>query len=126
MDGDALGSHKNNHIIFNDCLVEFEKGNIGNIIFEDTTIEYRDEGSKHESAYQIGYRGGGTIEFRNTTFVGSGTFERLTKNIEPCPNLNHIGSDVTVKFTNASGVPIYTLHVDHKTKTTTHTYGAIN
>ena len=126
VDGDTLGPHKNNDIIFNDCLIEFEKGNIGDIIFEDTTIEYRDEGSMHDSAYQIGYRGGGTVEFRNTTFVGSGTFERLTKEVDPGPNLNHIGSDVIVKFTNASGVPIYTLHVDAQTKTTTHTYGAIN
>jgi hypothetical protein len=100
-------------------------GNTGHMLFEDTTIEYRDEGSKHESAYQIAYRGGGTIEFRNTTFVGSGTFERLTKEVDPGPNLNHIGSDVIVKFTDASGVPIYTLHTDAETKTTTHTYGAI-
>jgi hypothetical protein len=120
VDGDNLGAHKNNHIIFNDCLVEFMYGNTGDILFEDTTIEYRDEGSKHESAYQIAYHGCGTIEFRNTTFVGSGTWERLTKEVDPGPNLNHIGSDVIVKFTDASGVPIYILHVDAETKTTTH------
>lgn len=122
---DDLGEHKKNDFVFNDCLVEFMYGNTGHMLFEDTTIEYRDEGSKHESAYQIAYRGGGTIEFRNTTFVGSGTFERLTKEVDPGPNLNHIGSDVIVKFTDASGVPIYTLHTDAETKTTTHTYGAI-
>ena len=100
-------------------------GNTGHMLFEDTTIEYRDEGSKHESAYQITWHGGGSVEFRNTTFVGSGTFERLTNEVDPGPNLNHIGSDVIVKFTDASGVPIYTLHTDAETKTTTHTYGAI-
>ena len=124
VDGDNLGTHKNNHIIFNDCLVEFMYGNTGHMLFEDTTIEYRDEGSKHESAYQITWHGGGSVEFRNTTFVGSGTFERLTKEVDPGPNLNHIGSDVIVKFTDASGVPIYTLHTDAETKTTTHTYAS--
>ena len=120
VDGDTLGPHKNNKIIFNDCLIEFEKGNIGDILFEDTTIEYRNEGSKHESAYQVGYHGGGTAEFKNTTFVGSGTKEKLTKEVDLY--LTHAGSDVIVKFTNASGDPWYVLHGDAKTKVTTHTW----
>jgi len=125
VNGDQLGPHKNNHIIFNDCLVDFKGGNTGNIVFEDTTIEYREAGTIHPSPYMIDYRGGGTVEFRNTTFVGSGTWERLTKEVDPGPNLNHIGSDVIVKFTDASGVPIYTLHVDAATKTTTHTFAPL-
>ena len=120
VDGDTLGPHKNNHIIFNDCLVEFEKGNIGNILFEDTTIEYRDEGSKYESAYQIGYRGGGIIEFKNTTFEGPKTWERLTKNVGLSPNLNHIGSDVVVKFTDSNGELLYMVSGNHITKQTHH------
>ena len=121
VDGDWLGPHTNNKIIFNDCLVELERGNIGTILFENTEIEYRDQGSKHESAYQVGYKGGGTVEFRNTTFKGSGTWDRLTKNIDL--NLLHAGSDINIKFTDNNGNLIYSVHGDHLTKTTTHIYG---
>lgn len=122
VDGDTLGSHSGNKIIFNDCLVELERGNIGNILFENTEIEYVDQGSKHDSAYDLSWKGGGTVEFRNTTFVGSGTFEKLTKNVDL--NLLHAGSDVIIKFTDEVGSPIYTLHGDAETKQTSHIWGS--
>ena len=125
VNGDTLGPHKNNHIIFNDCLIEFENGNIGNIIFEDTTIEYRDAGSKYDSAYQIGYHGGGTVEFRNVTFVGSGTWKRLTNQVDLLPNLNHIGSDIVVKYTDANGELLYMASGNHITKQTSHVFGDV-
>ena len=120
VDGDTLGPHKNNNIIFNDCLIEFEKGNVGDIIFENTTIEYRDAGSKYDSAYQIAYHGGGTVEFRNVTFAGSGTWERLTNQVDLSPNLNHIGSDVVVKYTDVDGQLLYMVSGNHITKQTHH------
>lgn len=123
VDGDNLGVHKGNKIIFNDCLVELQKGNIGTILFEDTVIEYKNQGSCYESAYQVGYKGGGVIEFRNTTFVGPDTFSRLTSSVDLSPNLNHLGSDIVVKFTNADGSLIYMVRGDYATRTTTHIWG---
>ena len=122
INGDALGPQKGNKFVFNDCLINFEGYNTGTILFEDTTIEYVNEGSPNESAYHLSYKGGGSVEFRNTTFVGPDTLEKLTKKVDITPNLNHIGSDITVKFTNVYGEPIYMLHIDAETKVTTHTY----
>ena len=120
--GENLGPQKGNKFVFNDCLINFEGYNSGIILFEDTTIEYVDEKSPHASAYQVSYAGGGTVEFKNTTFVGSGTWERLTAQVDLEPNLNHAKQDIIVKYTDVNGQLLYMVSGNHITKQTHHIF----
>lgn len=96
IDGDKLPIQENNTFRFNDCLVNFG-GNKGTIVFNNTKMEYINDGTTHESPYDIQWNGGGSVEFRNTDFLNQETKSWIMASGEL--NTRYMTSDVNVSYT---------------------------